>query len=72
VAAVLATLLVAPPAFARTVRCESRDDRYRYCPVQTYGDVTIRRELSYHSCQFGRGWGYDHRGIWVDRGGCGR
>ena len=46
VAAVLATLLAAPPAFARTVRCESRDFCYRYCPVQTYGDVTLRGEWS--------------------------
>ena len=68
VAVALATLLVAPPAFARTVRCESRNYRHTYCPVDTYGSVTLRRELSYRSCAYGRGWGYDHRGIWVDRG----
>lgn len=68
VAVVLAALLAAPPAFARTVRCESRDYRYRYCSVPTYGDVTLRHELSGSACRFGRSWGYDHRGIWVDRG----
>jgi hypothetical protein len=68
VAAALAALLVVPPAFAREIRCESRDYRYTYCPVQTYGDVTLKRELSHSACQYGRGWGYDHRGIWVDRG----
>jgi Protein of unknown function (DUF3011) len=68
VAVALATLLVVPPAFAREIRCESRDYRYTYCPVQTYGDVTLKSELSHSACQYGRGWGYDHRGIWVDRG----
>jgi fermentation-respiration switch protein FrsA (DUF1100 family) len=68
VAALLATLLAVPPAFARTVRCESRNYRYAYCPVPTYGDVSLRREFSFSACQYGRGWGYDHRGIWVDRG----
>jgi hypothetical protein len=68
VAVALAVLLAVPPAFARTVRCESREFRYNYCPVQTYGNVTLRYEMSRSSCQFGRGWGYDHRGIWVDRG----
>jgi hypothetical protein len=68
VAAVLATLLAAPPAFAREVRCESRDYRYSYCPVSTYGDVQLRHERSYGACHYGRSWGYDHRGIWVDRG----
>jgi hypothetical protein len=68
VAVALAVLLAVPPAFARTVRCESWGSRYTYCPVQTYGNVTLRHEFSRYSCQYGRGWGYDRRGIWVDRG----
>jgi len=68
VALLLTGLLVAPPAFARTVRCESPSYRYHYCSVRTYGDVHLERELSFRSCQHGRGWGYDQRGIWVDRG----
>lgn len=68
VAAALVALLVAPPAFARTVRCESRDFRHTYCPVPTYGDVQLRFERSRSACHYGRSWGYDHRGIWVDRG----
>jgi len=67
-AVALATLLAAPPAFARSVRCESRDYRYTYCRVDTYGDVRLRSEWSRFSCHFGRSWGYDHRGVWVDRG----
>jgi len=68
VAVVLATLFVVPPAFARNVTCESRDYRYTYCPVPTYGDVQLRSERSRSACYYGRSWGYDHRGIWVDRG----
>jgi hypothetical protein len=68
VAVVLAALLAAPPAFAREIRCESRDYRYRYCPVPTYGHVQLRHERSFSACYYGRSWGYDHRGIWVDRG----
>jgi hypothetical protein len=68
VAVVLATLFVVPPAFARNVTCQSRDYRYTYCPVPTYGDVQLRNERSRSACYYGRSWGYDHRGIWVDRG----
>ena len=68
VAVGLAVLLAVPPAFARTIRCESWGSRYTYCPVQTYGNVTLRHELSRYSCQYGRGWGYDRHGVWVDRG----
>jgi hypothetical protein len=68
VSVVLAALLAAPPAFAREVRCESRDYRHTYCPVATYGDVQLRHERSRDACFYGRSWGYDHRGIWVDRG----
>jgi hypothetical protein len=68
VAVALAVLLAVPPAFARTIRCESWGSRYTYCPVQTYGNVTLRHELSRYSCLYGRGWGYDRHGIWVDRG----
>jgi len=64
----LAALLAAPPLFARSVRCESHHNRYEYCRVNTHGSVRLRRETSHHQCHFGRTWGYDHRGIWVDSG----
>jgi hypothetical protein len=67
-AVALAALVAVPPSFARTVRCESRDFRYNYCSVPTHGAVTLRWEKSFSACHYGRSWGYDHRGIWVDRG----
>jgi hypothetical protein len=50
------------------VRCESREHQYRYCRVDTNGYVRLTRTLSDASCVGGRSWGYDYRGIWVDRG----
>ncbi|MCB1590165.1 MAG: DUF3011 domain-containing protein, partial [Xanthomonadales bacterium] len=31
--------------------------------------VDIQRQLSRTECRYGRNWGWDSRGIWVD-GGC--
>lgn len=64
----VATLTAVPPAFADTVRCESHDRQYHYCRADVSGRVTVDRELSDSGCQYGRSWGYDDRGIWVDRG----
>jgi hypothetical protein len=73
VAGVLVAALLIPviPAQAagRRIRCESgRSGRYRECPVDTDGRVSLVRELSRHRCERGRSWGYDRRGIWVDDG----
>jgi len=52
-----------------TVVCESRDNRRHRCAADTLGQITIGRQLSRRSnCVEGRTWGYDSRGIWVDRG----
>lgn len=52
----------------RIVSCESGDKRYRYCRVRVRGTVELVRQKSITSCSYGRTWGYDSRGIWVDRG----
>lgn len=53
-----------------TVRCESEDGRQRFCPVDTRGArVELTRQVSRSECRFGRNWGYDNRGVWVN-GGC--
>jgi len=52
-----------------TVVCESRDGRRHRCAADTLGQITIGRQLSRKSkCVEGRSWGYDSKGIWVDRG----
>ena len=49
--------------------CESISYRYRFCDADTQGRVNLVRELSTGNlCRQGTGWGYDNRGIWVDRG----
>lgn len=69
VALFVATITAVPPALAYEVRCESKDHHYRYCRTDVgSGRVTVDRELSDSGCQYGRSWGYDDGGIWVDRG----
>ncbi|MBX3726583.1 MAG: DUF3011 domain-containing protein [Xanthomonadales bacterium] len=52
------------------VRCESDRYRYRMCPVRVgRRGVELLRQTSRTRCEFGRTWGWDRRGIWVD-GGC--
>ncbi|MCS6926804.1 MAG: DUF3011 domain-containing protein [Candidatus Binatia bacterium] len=59
-----------PPWFpaGRTVRCESRHFNYNRCRVNTPGPVRLVRQLSEAPCRRGDTWGYDWRGIWVDKG----
>jgi hypothetical protein len=51
-----------------TIRCESNNGRRNYCSADTRGGVTMIRQISGASCIQGDTWGYDGRGIWVDRG----
>jgi hypothetical protein len=50
------------------VYCASDDMGRNYCPVDTRGGVRLVRKRSDSDCVFGRTWGYERRGIWVDRG----
>lgn len=52
----------------RTETCQSRYDRYQYCPTDTRGGVRIYRQFSNSPCIRDQTWGYDRGGIWVDRG----
>jgi hypothetical protein len=36
--------------------------------VRTGGDVRVARQLSETPCRRGENWGFDRRGIWVDKG----
>jgi hypothetical protein len=55
----------------RTVRCESQNDRYAYCPTYTVGRVRLQQQLSDSPCRQYESWGTDGdgSGIWV-RNGC--
>ena len=52
----------------RTFYCASDDFNVHGCPVDTYNGVRIVRQRSEAPCIYGRTWGYDDRGVWVDRG----
>lgn len=52
----------------QTITCSSDDGRRHYCGVDTSRGVRMLRQRSGSPCVQGRTWGYDRRGIWVDRG----
>jgi hypothetical protein len=54
---------------SRTITCESRDDRDNYCRANLrHARVDIVRQLSRKPCRYGRNWGWDGGGIWVQDG----
>ncbi|MDZ4813628.1 MAG: DUF3011 domain-containing protein [Pseudomonadota bacterium] len=50
------------------VVCESRDRRSAHCAVRVHNNVELTHQLSSAECRFNQSWGFDNRGIWVDRG----
>ena len=60
-----------PGAVAKSQRisCTSDDGKKNYCDVDTQGvQVKLVRQQGMQPCMEGSTWGYDRRGIWVDRG----
>ncbi|MBC8166142.1 MAG: DUF3011 domain-containing protein [Bryobacteraceae bacterium] len=51
-----------------TFSCASDDMRRHYCSADTRNGVQIVRQRSDASCIQGSTWGFDRRGVWVDRG----
>ncbi|MDP8979767.1 MAG: DUF3011 domain-containing protein [Acidobacteriota bacterium] len=51
-----------------TVTCSSDNGQRVYCNAGNQGGVRLVRQLSGSACTEGATWGYDARGIWVDRG----
>ncbi|HEY5851735.1 MAG TPA: DUF3011 domain-containing protein [Lysobacter sp.] len=54
---------------ARTIRCESRGNRWQHCDADTSAGAELVRQLSKNPCIKGDNWGADNRGVWVS-GGC--
>jgi hypothetical protein len=52
----------------RMVSCSSDDGRRRHCDADTRGGVRLVRQRGSVACERDFSWGYDDRGIWVDRG----
>ena len=52
----------------QTITCSSDDGKRNYCNANTHGNVRMINQRSGSACVEGQTWGYDNRGIWVDRG----
>jgi len=51
------------------VTCSSNNGDPVYCELDTRGtDIDMVRQISGSPCRLGETWGWDQRGIWVDRG----
>lgn len=57
-----------PMQSGQTITCSSNDGNRHYCNVDTRNGVRLSRQISGSACVQTRTWGYDTRGIWVDRG----
>jgi len=58
----------AAPQGSPTLYCASDDWKRHWCPMDTRAGVQLFRQRSDTACLFGQTWGYDSRGVWVDRG----
>jgi hypothetical protein len=56
------------PPQNNVVFCASNNMQRNFCAANTRGGVRIIRQRSDSDCIFNRTWGFDQRGIWVDRG----
>lgn len=54
--------------FFQELYCASDNGRRNYCNTDTRSGVRMVRQRSDAACIQGRTWGFDRRGIWVDRG----
>jgi len=55
-------------SYAKTIVCESVNNRRNYCPADTIGGVELTRQISKTNCVLNRDWGYDSSGVWVTNG----
>jgi hypothetical protein len=54
---------------SQSISCASYDGRKNYCDADTQGaKVQLTRQTGTAPCMEGSTWGYDRRGVWVDRG----
>jgi hypothetical protein len=56
-----------PPAGV-VITCSSNNGKRNYCPANTSRGVRLTQQRSGSPCVQGQTWGFDNRGIWVDRG----
>jgi len=57
-----------PPPPGGTITCSSNNGRYNFCSTWTGRGVRLVNQRSGSPCVQGQTWGYNNKGIWVDRG----
>ena len=58
-----------PPQYQpQIITCSSNDGKRNYCSTNGRSNVRLSRQISGSPCVEGQTWGYDNRGLWVDRG----
>jgi hypothetical protein len=66
---VLTALAFAPILSAqRVITCSSDNGRRNFCAADTRDGVLLVNQRSGSPCNFGQTWGFDRKGVWVDRG----
>ncbi len=63
-----AQMAAAVRAQPRLLVCESRGEDYALCPGDTRGGVRLYRQIGRTPCTLNESWGFDSRGVWVDKG----
>ena len=54
--------------YGSRISCESAGRDYKFCPIETRGDVRLVKQLSQQPCTAGRTWGFQRDGVWVTDG----
>ena len=65
-------LTTSPAAAQGAITCESQNNKFRDCRIDTGGRVRLVQNISNTRCEYGRTWGFDWNSVWVDRGCRGR
>jgi hypothetical protein len=68
VAGLVVALVGATGAWGQVVHCASVDGAKKYCKAETARGVKLVKQMGTGECKQGESWGYDSKGIWVDRG----
>jgi hypothetical protein len=54
---------------SKIVRCSSQDMRFNHCPIHGWvNNVQLSQQYSGNTCVQDQTWGWDGKGVWVDRG----
>ena len=51
----------------KSIYCSAEDGKRRYCEADTSAGVVLVKDLSGSACMRGDSWGFDKRGVWVDK-----